>query len=210
MRMFWRCFLLPVEVKREAVLQRQSEEINGKLENAKVVILGAGGLGSNIAHMLARLGVGKMILYDFDVVEPSNLNRQHYGVNDIGKMKAETTAERIKELLPYVHIESRNLIVDEEVLSSVYEEGDIFIEAFDTVLSKVMAYDFFAGREKPYICTTGVAGPSGELTRRDLGHIHVVGDFQGEDRNDCYIPKVMAIAAMECSVVLELILKKEY
>ena len=210
MRMFWRCFLLPVEVKREAVLQRQSEEINGKLENAKVVILGAGGLGSNIAHMLARLGVGKMILYDFDVVEPSNLNRQHYGVNDIGKMKAEAAAERIKELLPYVHIESRNLIVDEEVLSSVYEEGDIFIEAFDTVLSKVMAYDFFAGREKPYICTTGVAGPSGELSRRDLGHIHIVGDFQGEDRNDCYIPKVMAIAAMECRVVMELILKKEY
>ena len=210
MRMFWRCFLLPVEVKREAVLQRQSEEINGKLENAKVVILGAGGLGSNIAHMLARLGVGKMILYDFDVVEPSNLNRQHYGVNDIGKMKAETTAERIKELLPYVHIESRNLRVDEEVLSSVYEEGDIFIEAFDTVSSKVMAYDFFAGREKPYICTTGVAGPSGELSRRDLGHIHMVGDFQGEDRNDCYIPKVMAIAAMECRVVMELILKKEY
>lgn len=199
-----------MEVKREAVLQRQTEEINDKLENAKVVILGAGGLGSNIAHMLARLGVGKMILYDFDVVEPSNLNRQHYGVNDIGKMKAETTAERIKELLPYVHIESRNLIVDEEVLSSVYEEGDIFIEAFDTVSSKVMAYDFFAGREKPYICTTGVAGPSGELSRRDLGHIHIVGDFQGEDRNDCYIPKVMAIAAMECRVVMELILKKEY
>lgn len=208
--MFWRCFLLPVEVKREAVLQRQTEEINDKLENAKVVILGAGGLGSNIAHMLARLGVGKMILYDFDVVEPSNLNRQHYGVNDIGKMKAETTAERIKELLPHVHIESRNLRVDEEVLSSVYEEGDIFIEAFDTVASKVMAYDFFAGREKPYICTTGVAGPSGELSRRDLGHIHIVGDFQGEDRNDCYIPKVMAIAAMECRVVMELILKKEY
>ena len=208
--MFWRCFLLPVEVKREAVLQRQTEEINGKLENAKVVILGAGGLGSNIAHMLARLGVGKMILYDFDVVEPSNLNRQNYGVNDIGKMKAETTAERIKELLPYVHIESRNLRVDEEVLSFVYEEGDIFIEAFDTVSSKVMAYDFFAGREKPYICTTGVAGPSGELSRRDLGHIHIVGDFQGEDRNDCYIPKVMAIAAMECRVVMELILKKEY
>ena len=210
MRMFWRCFLLPVEVKREAVLQRQSEEINDKLENAKVVILGAGGLGSNVAHMLARLGVGKLIVYDFDIVEPSNLNRQHYGVNDIGKMKAETTAERIKELLPYVHIESRNLIVDEEVLSSVYEEGDIFIEAFDTVSSKVMAYDFFAGREKPYICTTGVAGPSGELSRRDLGHIHIVGDFQGEDRNDCYIPKVMAIAAMECRVVMELILKKEY
>nr|WP_296154257.1 sulfur carrier protein ThiS adenylyltransferase ThiF [uncultured Peptoniphilus sp.] len=199
-----------MEVKREAVLQRQTEEINDKLENAKVVILGAGGLGSNIAHMLARLGVGKMILYDFDVVEPSNLNRQHYGVNDIGKMKAETTAERIKELLPYVDIEPRNELVDENVLSSVYEEGDIFIEAFDTVASKVMAYDFFAGREKPYICTTGVAGPSGELSRRDLGHIHIVGDFQGEDRNDCYIPKVMAIAAMECRVVMELILKKEY
>lgn len=210
MTMFWRCFLLPVEVKREAVLQRQSEGINGKLENVTVVIFGAGGLGSNIAHMLARLGVGKLIIYDFDRVEPSNLNRQHYGVDDIGKMKAERTAECIKELLPYVAIEPRNELVDEEVLSSVYAEGDMFIEAFDTVSSKVMAYDFFAGRDKPYICTTGVAGPFGELSRRDLGHIHVVGDFQGEDRKDCYIPKVMAIAAMECSVVLELVCKKEY
>ena len=208
--MFWRCFLLPVEVKRKAVLQRQSEEINEELEKATVVILGAGGLGSNVTHMLARLGVGKLIVYDFDIVEPSNLNRQLYGVNDIGKMKAETLAERIKEFLPYVAIEPRNELVDEEVLSSVYEEGDIFVEAFDTVSSKVMAYDFFGGREKPYICTTGVAGPSGELSRRDLGHIHVVGDFQGEDRKDCYIPKVMAIAAMECRVVMELILEKEY
>ena len=156
--MFWRCFLLPVEVKREAVLQRQSEGINGKLENVTVVIFGAGGLGSNIAHMLARLGVGKLIIYDFDRVEPSNLNRQHYGIDDIGKMKAERTAERIKELLPYVAIEPRNELVDEEVLRSVYAEGDMFIEAFGTE-TRARAYTccrrFSRGRQEGLLHSQG-------------------------------------------------------
>ncbi|MDD7363048.1 MAG: sulfur carrier protein ThiS adenylyltransferase ThiF [Peptoniphilus sp.] len=198
-----------MEVKREAVLARQRPEINSKLKDVTVAILGAGGLGSNVAMMLARLGIGRLILYDYDVVEASNLNRQNYGVRDIGKKKVERTKAHLQEMLPYVEVEARDRYVDGGELERLYDEADIVIEAFDGVESKVLAYDYFCEREKPYICTTGVAGIHGKLRRKDLNNIYVVGDFHGENRNDCYMPKVMAIAAMECRVVLELIDQEE-
>ncbi len=204
--MYWRCFLLPVEVKREDVLARQRPEINEAVKDFTVAVLGCGGLGSQVAWILARLGVGKLILYDFDVVEASNLNRQNYSVSDIGKKKVEATAERIKAWLPHVCVEARNRFVDAEVLKGIEAEADIVVEAYDGVQSKIEAFDFFQAHTTPYVCTTGVAGPLGAVKRRDFGHIHMVGDFNGEDRKDCYLPKVMTIAAMECQVVLELMI----
>ena len=204
--MYWRCFLLPVEVKREDVLARQRPEINEAVKDFTVAVLGCGGLGSQVAWILARLGVGKLILYDFDVVEASNLNRQNYSVSDIGKKKAQATAERIKDWLHHVCVEARDEFVDAEVLEGIEAEADIVVEAYDGVRSKIEAFDFFQEHTTPYVCTTGVAGPSGAVMRKDFGHIHMVGDFNGEDRRDCYLPKVMTIAAMECQVVFELMI----
>lgn len=204
--MYWRCFLLPVEVKREDVLARQRPEINEAVKDFTVAVLGCGGLGSQVAWILARLGVGKLILYDFDVVEASNLNRQNYSVSDIGKKKAQATAERIKDWLPHVCVEARDEFVDAEVLEGIEAEADIVVEAYDGVRSKIEAFDFFQEHITPYVCTTGVAGPLGAVKRKDFGHIHMVGDFNGEDRRDCYLPKVMTIAAMECQVVFELMI----
>ena len=204
--MYWRCFLLPVEVKREDVLARQKPEINDAVKDYTVAVLGCGGLGSQVAWILARLGIGKLILYDFDVVEASNLNRQNYSVSDIGKKKAEVTAARINEWLPHIHVEARDEFVDAAVLEGVEAEADIVVEAYDGVGSKIEAFDFFQNHTTPYVCTTGVAGPLGHVKRKDFGHIYMVGDFNGEDRRDCYIPKVMTIAAMECQVVLELMI----
>ena len=195
-----------MEVKRGDILARQRPEINNAVKNYTVAILGCGGLGSQVAWILARLGVGKLILYDFDVVEASNLNRQNYSVSDIGKKKAEATAERIADWIPYVRVEARDAFVDASMLEAIAAEVDIVVEAYDGVASKIEAFDFFQDHDTPYVCTTGVAGPVGAVGRKDFGHIHMVGDFQGEDRKDCYLPKVMTIAAMECQVVLELII----
>ena len=195
-----------MEVKRKAILARQKPEINDAVKDYTVAILGCGGLGSQVAWILARLGVGKLILYDFDVVEASNLNRQNYSVSDIGKKKAEATAIRIKQWLPHVSVEARDEFVDAELLKRVAAEADIVVEAYDGVGSKIEAFDFFQDYTTPYVCTTGVAGPLGDVKRKDFGHIHMVGDFNGEDRKDCYMPKVMTIAAMECQVVLELMI----
>ena len=195
-----------MEVKRTDALVRQLPEINEATEDVTVAVLGCGGLGSQVAWILARLGVGKLILYDFDVVEASNLNRQSYGVSDIGRKKAEATAERITDWLPYAEVEARDAFVDASLLDAIAAEADIVVEAYDAVESKIEAFDFFQDHDTPYVCTTGVAGPAGALGRKDFGHIHMVGDFHGEDRKDCYLPKVMTIAAMECQAVLELIL----
>ena len=195
-----------MEVKRGDILARQRPEINNAVKNYTVAVLGCGGLGSQVAWILARLGVGKLILYDFDVVEASNLNRQNYSVSDIGKKKAQATAARIKDWLPHLCVEARDEFVDAEALIGIEAEADIVVEAYDGVQSKIEAFDFFQEHTTPYVCTTGVAGPYGDIKRKDFGHIHMVGDFNGEDRRDCYLPKVMTIAAMECQVVLELMI----
>lgn len=187
-------------------MARQRPEINDAVKDFTVAVLGCGGLGSQVAWILARLGVGKLILYDFDVVEASNLNRQNYSVSDIGKKKVQATAEKITDWLPHVCVEARDEFVDAEVLKAIEAEADIVVEAYDGVQSKIEAFDFFQDHNTPYVCTTGVAGPSGAVKRKDFGHIHMVGDFNGEDRRDCYLPKVMTIAAMECQVVFELII----
>ena len=76
---------------RDKILKRQNKNDNEIFEKAKVSILGCGGLGSNIAMILARAGIGEIYLYDFDKVEYSNLNRQNYKISDIGKEKTLAT-----------------------------------------------------------------------------------------------------------------------
>ena len=68
---------------RDEILKRQDPEINEILKNAKISILGCGGLGSNIAMALARCGLGEIHIYDYDKVELSNLNRQNYDQKDL-------------------------------------------------------------------------------------------------------------------------------
>ena len=76
---------------RDKILKRQNKNDNEIFEKAKVSILGCGGLGSNVAMILARAGIGEIFLYDFDKVEYSNLNRQNYKISDIGKEKVLAT-----------------------------------------------------------------------------------------------------------------------
>lgn len=99
----------------EALLTaRHTPNVHQALKKGRVAILGLGGLGSNIASSLARIGVGKLILADFDVVEPSNLNRQNYFINDIGKLKTEATKENIERINPFVDITLVNEKISKE------------------------------------------------------------------------------------------------
>ncbi|MDD7766914.1 MAG: ThiF family adenylyltransferase [Anaerococcus vaginalis] len=89
---------------RDKILKRQNKNDNEIFEKAKVSILGCGGLGSNVAMILARAGIGEIFLYDFDKVEYSNLNRQNYKISDIGKEKVLATKKTIEETIPYTKI----------------------------------------------------------------------------------------------------------
>ena len=80
------------EELRAALASRHGEEIQQKFEKASVAVCGAGGLGSNVSICLARAGVGRIKIIDFDTIEPSNLNRQQYTADQVGLPKAEASS----------------------------------------------------------------------------------------------------------------------
>lgn len=141
------------------MVSRHTPNVHYKLKNGKVAILGIGGLGSNIAISLARIGVGTLILADLDIVEPSNLNRQQYFINDIGKYKTEALKNNIENINPFIEVETINKIIDS---SNIHEFGnvDIIIEAFDNPKYKAeIANNILTKmRDKYLISSSGVAG----------------------------------------------------
>ena len=78
------------EKLRSCILKRQDSKISAEFQKETVTIFGCGGLGSNVAMMLARAGVGRLILYDYDAIEYSNLNRQNYTFQEVGASKVFT------------------------------------------------------------------------------------------------------------------------
>jgi thiamine biosynthesis protein ThiF family 2 len=105
-------------------------------QEAIVGIAGAGGLGSNIAMLLARAGVGKLIVSDYDQVTVSNLNRQAFNLDQVGLAKVDALEQNIHRINPYIDLEMHNLRLDEENIPGIYHSVDIMIEAFDTASAK--------------------------------------------------------------------------
>jgi len=108
-----------MDLKEEDLLKRNVKGISEKLKKAKVCILGLGGLGSNVAILLARSGIGYLKLVDFDIVEASNLNRQQYRISHIGIKKTEAIKTIIKEINPFVEIDTLDIKVDREKMTSL-------------------------------------------------------------------------------------------
>lgn len=107
-----------------------------------MAVAGLGGLGSNIAVMLARSGVGHLFLVDFDVVDVTNLNRQAYSASHIGKPKTEAIKDIIAEINPYLDVEVCCKTVDENNAEELFGSYDIVCEAFDRAENKSMLISF--------------------------------------------------------------------
>ena len=130
-----------MDLKEEDLFERNVKGISEKLKKAKVCILGLGGLGSNVAVLLARAGLGSLKLVDFDIVEASNLNRQQYRISHIGMKKTEAIKSILKEINPFVKIDTLDIKVDRENILSVVGDVEIVVEAFDRAETKAMAIE---------------------------------------------------------------------
>ena len=119
------------EEMRQALEKRQGKELQQRFFAATVAICGLGGLGSNIAISLARAGVGKLILIDFDKVDVTNLHRQQYKASQIGRYKTEALSENLKEIAPYVELETHTTRMTEQNVVELLKEADVICEAFD-------------------------------------------------------------------------------
>jgi sulfur carrier protein ThiS adenylyltransferase len=209
--------VLPSEEELEGLMvARHTPGVHEKVKAATVGIAGLGGLGSAIAVALARIGIGRMILADFDVVEPSNLNRQQYFVDQLGMLKTEALEANLRRINPYVALECHSVRLTPENVLSVFDNMDVMIEAFDRADQKVMLMQSFvpANPEVPFITASGLAGygseDSLEVTRMGQS-IFIVGDLETGARPGCGLmaPRVGIAASIQANLALRLIVDGE-
>lgn len=204
-----------MDLKEEDLLKRNVKGIAKKLKKAKVCILGLGGLGSNVAVLLARAGIGYLKLVDFDVVEVSNLNRQQYRISHIGIKKTEAIKSIIKEINPFVEIEVLNKKVDRKNILSVVGDVEIVVEAFDVAETKAMAIEeLLTNGNKILISASGMAGLGSAneiITRKIRDNFYLIGDNYSdyEEYSGIMSTRVMLCAAHQANVVLRLIVGEE-
>ncbi len=201
-----------MDLKEEDLLKRNVKGISEKLKKVKVCILGLGGLGSNVAVLLARAGIGYLKLVDFDIVEASNLNRQQYRISHIGMKKTEAIRTIIKEINPFVEIETLDVKVDRENILSIVGDIEIVVEAFDRAETKAMILEeLLTNKNKIVISASGMAGlGSGNeiITRKVRDNFYLIGDNYSdyEEYSGIMSTRVMLCAAHQANVVLRLIL----
>jgi len=201
-----------MDLKEEDLLKRNVKGIFEKLKKAKVCILGLGGLGSNVAVLLARAGIGHLKLIDFDVVEASNLNRQQYRISHIGIKKTEAMKSIIREINPFVEVDILDIKVDRENIYSTVGDIKIVVEAFDRAETKAMILEeLLTNKNKIVVSASGMAGlgPANEIiTRKIKDNFYLIGDNYSdyEEYSGIMSARVMLCAAHQANTVLRLIL----
>ena len=204
-----------MELKEEDLLKRNVKGISKKLKKTRVCILGLGGLGSNVAVLLARSGIGYLKLVDFDIVEASNLNRQQYRISHIGLKKTEAMKSIIKEINPFVETEVLDIKIDRKNIYSTVGDIEIVVEAFDRAETKAMILEeLLTNKNKIVVSASGMAGLGSAneiVTKKIKDNFYLVGDNYSdyEEYLGIMSTRVMICAAHQANVVLRLILGEE-
>ena len=200
----------------DALIARHGLDLHKRFSSASVAVCGLGGLGSNIAIALARAGIGKLLLIDFDRVDITNLHRQQYKANQIGLYKADALAENLAEIAPYTEIKTVTAKVTEENFADLLKGADVVCEAFDNAEAKAMLVNGVLEQlpDCYLVAASGMAGmdtPNTIRTRKVMGRFYLCGDEKNDvaDTIGLVAPRVMLCAAHQAHAVLR-ILAGEY
>lgn len=200
------------EEMRRVLEERHGKLMQDKFDKATVAICGLGGLGSNIAVSLARAGIGKLILIDFDRVDISNLHRQQYKADQIGESKTEALAANIKEIAPYVNTMTHTVRITADNYAELLGQADIICEAFDNPEAKAMLVtEVLKNMPDTYlVAASGMAGmgPANDIkTRKVKEHFYLCGDGVSDvaDGMELVSSRVMLCAAHQAHVVLRIL-----
>ncbi len=201
---------------RHLLAARHTPGVADRLAEARVGIAGAGGLGSNAAQALCRIGVGGLLLVDHDVVEPSNLNRQLFAVDEIGRFKAAALAETLRRANPLVEVQSTVMRLTPENAAETFRGCEVVLECLDDPAAKAMLVGALL-REDPgvrVVAASGVAGlgPGEAIRLRRAGErLWVVGDGVSAAAPGVGLmaPRVMLAAAHQALAAVRLLLGED-
>lgn len=193
---------------------RHGKNLQQKFTSACIAICGLGGLGSNVAISLARAGVGKLILIDFDKVDISNLHRQQYNVSQLGMYKTDAMKQTLFDIAPYSEIVTHTEKLTEDNLSLI-EDCNIVCECFDNAECKSMLVNGVAEQypDKYIISASGMSGlhTGNTIQTKRLGKkLYICGDGMSDVADDgtLFAPRVMLCAAHQANTVLRIIAGK--
>lgn len=199
--------------KEQAFFGRHDPFVRAALRASTVGIAGAGGLGSNAAAALARAGVGRLIIADFDRIEITNLNRQQYFLSQVGRIKVLALRENLRRINPFgTYIVHRRRVTRSNV-ASLFGEADLLIEAFDRAAEKQMLIETWLERfpGRPIIAASGLSGYGGnaKIKQRKAGSLYICGDETSEPRPGVspMAPRVALVAAMQANLAIELLMR---
>ena len=183
-----------------------------KIQQVKIGIAGAGGLGSNCAMLLVRSGFKRLLLVDFDEVSESNLNRQNFFMHQVGQKKVDVLTDNLLKINPDLQIAKYKEKINSSNISEVFEDCDIIIEAFDQVAAKMLVVEKFAQSDKVIVAASGIAGYGDSnriITKKINQKFYVVGDLATDIAKIApYAPCVMLAAAKQADLVLQIVLEE--
>ena len=184
------------------------------LESARIGIAGAGGLGSNVAAHLVRAGVKKFVICDFDTVNASNLNRQFFFRDQLGRKKVAALEENLRRIDPDLELEMRDVRLTAENAADTFAACDLVVEAFDNAAAKAMLYGALLPRGVRLVAASGLAGwgRSAAIKIRQVGaNLVLVGEGASgvNATREPVSPRVGIAAAMQANAVVAWLLGKE-
>ena len=205
--------MIPTKEEMYAALEeRHGKELQKRFSEASVVVCGLGGLGSNVAVSLARAGIGRIHLIDFDKVDISNLNRQQYFPEQLGQYKADALKDTLLKLAPYCDITSQTVKLDAENIPVLLADFPIVCECFDNAEQKAMLVNTLLEHfpEKNLVAASGMAGLDSAntiLTRRIAKNFWLCGDGKSDVSEGLGLisARVAVCAAHQATMVLRII-----
>jgi len=183
------------------------------LRASVVGIAGAGGLGSSVAVSLARAGIGKLIIVDFDRIEISNLNRQQYFWTQIGKIKVRALLENLRKINPFSEYVGYQRRITPKNVKTIFGKADLLIEAFDRAGQKQMLIESWIAHfpDRPIIAASGLSGwgRNQKIRQRRVGNLYICGDEESEPVRGIspMAPRVGIVANMQANLAVELLVK---
>lgn len=197
----------------EALSERIGIEDMGRIRDAIVGVAGLGGLGSNIAMLLARTGVGTLIIADHDTVELSNIHRQCYPLDSVGKKKVDAVADEISRINPWCIVEKHDMRITKENVS-IFSGCDVVCEAFDDAEQKIMLIESLSAMDKKIVSGNGMAGkgPANTIVTKKVGNdIYICGDGISDtaEQGSLMPSRVSVCAAHQANAAIRLILDLE-
>ena len=197
---------------RHALVQKQGEQIVRALEHATVAVCGLGGLGSNVAINLARAGIKKLILVDFDRVDVTNLQRQQFKASQVGTPKAVALVDNLKEIAPYVELEAYDEKIAEGNIGKFVAQADVVCEAFDNPEAKSMLVNEVLEKypQKYLVAASGMAGSDDAnsiKTRKISKYFYLCGDGKSDVTEGLALlaPRVQICAAHQALTIIRIL-----